>query len=100
MGNPLTLHVRMPLRGDRSSVEYVKCMDPNKTLSWGMTMVNRYLLVALRDQKVEAINANQCTYQTWDAFSGFLTPIVIGLFGRDMLNGFNGVAHALKRYCE
>ena len=97
-GAKVALHVHMPIRGDRISTEIVKCADIDKTLSWGMTMLHPSLLIAQRDQKLIAINENQCTYQTWDAFSGLLTPLVIALFGKDMLNGFNSVAKALEEH--
>ena len=87
-----------PERGDRISREVVKCADIDETLSWGMTMLHPALLIARRDQKLVALNDKQCTYQTWDAFSGLLTPLVIGLFGKDMKNGFDSVAHALEEH--
>jgi hypothetical protein len=96
LGAKVALHVRMPVRGDRISTEVVKCANIDKTLSWGMTMLHPTLLIAQRDQKLTEINDKQCTYQTWDSFSGVLTPLVIGLFGKDMLNGFNSVAYALQ----
>ena len=40
------------------------------------------------------------SYQTWDAFNGLLTPLVVKLFERDIVDGFNACAHALKEYCE
>lgn len=98
LGAPVKLHVRMPIRGDRISTEIVKCAEMDKTLSWGMTMLHPALLIAQRDQKLIAINDRQCTYQTWDAFRGLLTPLVVGLFGKDMENGFNSVAFALQEH--
>ena len=98
LGTTVALHVRMPKRGDRISKEVVKCANIDETLSWGMTMLHPALLIAQRDQKLVAINDRQCTYQTWDAFSGLLTPLVVGLFGEDMKNGFDSVAHALARH--
>jgi hypothetical protein len=98
LGATVALHVHMPIRGDRISHEVVKCVDMDKTLSWGMTMIHPSLLIAQRDQKLTALNEHQCIYQTWDAFSGLLTPIVIALFGKDMSRGFNSVAYALQKH--
>lgn len=99
-GNKVDLHVHMPIRGDRISVETVECIEPAKQIAWGMTMGHTCLLKARRDQLISPINDTQCTYQTWDAFRGLLTPLVVKLFGKDMQNGFNGVADALKARCE
>ena len=98
LGAKVALHVHMPIRGDRVSNEVVKCADIDKTLSWGMTIIHPSLLIAQRDQKLTIINDHQCTYQTWDAFSGILTPLVVGLFGKDMQNGFDSVADALVNH--
>jgi hypothetical protein len=100
IGAPVELHVHMPVRGDRVSTEIVLCKDSNESLSWGMTMLHPIFLKARRDQKLIALDSKRCTYQTWDAFSGCLTPLVVGLFGEDMQNGFNGVARSLKAFCE
>ncbi|MGJ8686075.1 MAG: SRPBCC family protein [Spongiibacteraceae bacterium] len=96
IGAPVELHVKMAIRGDRVSTEYVQSVDIDTTLAWGMTMGAKFLLVARRDQKLEVIDEHHCSYQTWDAFSGLLTPLVVALFGKDMLNGFNSVAYALR----
>lgn len=98
LGANVELHVRMPKRGDLISNEQVKCADPDKTLSWGMTMIHPMLLIAQRDQQLIAINDKQCSYQTWDAFNGFLTPLVVGIYGKDMQAGFNSVAYALQQH--
>ncbi len=96
IGAAVELHVKMPVRGDRVSTEYVQSADIDTSLAWGMTMGAKCLLVARRDQKLEVIDDQRCSYQTWDAFSGLLTPLVVRLFGRDMVNGFNAVAYALQ----
>lgn len=99
-GANVDLYVRMPLRGDRVSTEKVARLEAPTQLAWGMTMINPWLLKAQRDQVLEKLDDNRCSYQTWDAFRGLLTPVVVGLFGKDMKNGFDGVAHALKKRCE
>ncbi|HEY9032494.1 MAG TPA: SRPBCC domain-containing protein [Pseudomonadales bacterium] len=99
-GRPVELHVRMPGKSDTVSVETVLCVDQWEKLSWGLTMLTPLLLQARRDQQLQALSASQCRYQTWDAFSGLLTPIVIALYGNSMQQGFNAVALALKQHCE
>ena len=99
-GRPVELHVRMGKRGDTVSTETVQAIEPGRMLSWGMTMGMAVFLKARRDQQLQRIDDHTCSYQTWDAFSGLLTPIVVALYGRDIQQGFNAVADALKRYCE
>jgi hypothetical protein len=100
VGDPVDLHVRMPIRGDRLQVETVTAVDKPERLAWGMKLGCNVLLKAERTQLLTATGPNSCRYQTWDAFSGLLTPVVTGLFGTDILNGFNGVAYALQQRAE
>ena len=98
-GQSVELHVRLGKR-EQISTETVHCVDLHETLSWGLNLGSRLLLSARRDQKLEVLSPERCSYQTWDAFSGLLTPLVIAVHGKNMLNGFNLMAQALKTYCE
>lgn len=100
VGDPVDLYVRMRKRGERVQREYVRTVEAPTTLSWGMTMGHAVLLTALREQTLERIDAKTCSYQTTDAFSGALTPLVTYLFGEDIEEGFNAVARALKAHAE
>ncbi len=100
VGDPVDLYVRMRKRGERVQREYVRTVEAPTTLSWGMTMGHAVLLTALRKQTLERIDAKTCSYQTTDAFSGALTPLVTYLFGEDIEEGFNAVARALKAHAE
>lgn len=100
VGAPVDLYVRMRKRGERVQREYVRTVRAPTTLSWGMTMGHAVLLTALRKQTLERIDAKTCSYQTTDAFSGALTPLVTYLFGEDIEEGFNAVARALKAHAE
>lgn len=100
IGDPVELYVRMPKRGDRVQREVVREVNKPYTLAWGMNMGFDFLLKARRDQQLEIIDECRCSYQTWDAFSGLITPLVLALFADDMQNGFDGVATALKERAE
>ena len=100
IGAPVDLYVRMRKRGERVQREYVRTVQAPTMLSWGMTMGHAVVLTALREQKLERIDAQSCSYQTSDAFSGALTPLVAYLFGEDIEEGFNAVARALKAHAE
>lgn len=100
IGAPVDLYVRMRKRGERVQREYVRTVQAPTTLSWGMTMGHAVVLTALREQKLERIDAQSCSYQSTDAFRGALTPLVTYLFGEDIEEGFNAVARALKAHAE
>lgn len=100
LGAPVDLYVKMPKRGDRMQTEYVTRLEKPACLAWGMKMGSRLLLQAERQQVLTALSPTSCQYQTWDAFSGLLTPVVTGLFRSDIEGGFNAMAHALKGRAE
>lgn len=100
LGTPVDLHVRFARRGERVQQERVAVLEPPFRLGWGMTMGAPFLLRALREQRLEVIDTHVCRYQTWDSFSGLLTPVVVALFGHDIRAGFNAVAWALKQEVE
>lgn len=100
VGNAIDLHVRMPKRGDRIQTEIVEEIDAPRCLSWGMTLGVSPLLSALREQKLDSLSKDRCSYSTSDRFSGLLSPLVYFLFYDDVYNGFNRVAYALKHKAE
>lgn len=59
-----------------------------------------FLLNALREQPLEKIDEYRRACQTWDSFSGLLTPLVVKLFEQGIQSGFNRVAYALKERAE
>ncbi len=81
VGGPVNIYVKLPRRGKRLQVEYVREVTEPNTLSWGMTMGAEPLLVTLREQHLTPTGESSCTYQTTDAFKGMLTPLVCLLFG-------------------
>ena len=100
VGDPVILYVRMPKGGDQVQREIVQIVDEPHALAWGMKMGFAFILKAQRQQKIEIIDEQRCSFRTWDSFSGLMTPLVIRQFGDDMENGFNAMAQALKVRAE
>ena len=111
--NPFTPHVDTDFRpGSRVELrvilgplklrqqERIQSLEPPRLLAWGMTMGHRVLLVARREQRLEASGPDRCRYVTTDTMSGLLTPLVALLFGRLIRIGFNAMAAALKERAE
>ena len=99
IGSPVMLHVTLG-RLKRRQPERIETVQPPQLLAWGVTMGARFLLVARREQRLEALGAARCRYSTTDATSGLLTPLVALLFGRLIRQGFNNMAAALKSRAE
>lgn len=100
LGHPVDLHVRLPGRGARLQREYVRAVEKPERLAWGMEMLHRHLLSACREQRLESVADGRCRYVSTDAFSGWLTPLVVALFGRSIRDGFNACGLALKQRAE
>lgn len=100
IGDPVDLYVRFKKRGEVLQQEQVRIVQKPERLAWGMKMLAPSILCAQRDQVLTALDDRRCTYQTWDAFSGLLTPLVMALFKSDIEGGFNAMAEALKVRAE
>ncbi len=99
MGSRVDMRVQMgPIR--LKQTEIVCAVEPPRLLAWYTTMGARFLLHAVREQRLEALSEKQCRYITTDAFTGILTPLVAGLAGRTVERGFNSVAQGLKQRAE
>ena len=99
MGSRVDMRVQMgPIR--LKQTEIVCAVEPPRLLAWYTTMGARFLLHAVREQRLEALSESQCRYVTTDAFTGLLTPLVILVAGRAVERGFNNVAQGLKKRAE
>lgn len=99
VGSPVVLHVDMGLFKLKQS-ELIQAVEPPRLLAWGLTMGVRALLFTRREQRLKALSETRCRYDTSDAFSGLLAPLIVLLFGRRIRLGFNNVARALKTRAE
>ncbi len=99
IGSPVDLYVRMgPWR--LKQVERIESIEPPHLIAWSTTMGHRFLISALREQRLEAVGEGRCRYRTTDDFAGFLIPLVMLLFGGFVRRGFNDVARGLKARAE
>ncbi len=104
IGDPVHLHVRLLTfrgMGERlmHRVETVTRNAPH-TLGWDMKMGARFLLYAERVQVLTPIDEHRTHYMTEDCFTGWLRPLVLGLFGRSMQRGFLDCGLGLKEAAE
>ena len=99
IGSRVDLYVRMgPWR--LKQVERIEVVEPPHVIAWGTTMGHRFLISALREQRLEAIGEGRCRYRTSDDFAGLLIPLVMLLFGGFVRRGLNDVARGLKARAE
>lgn len=99
IGDPVHLHVRLVGPRLLHRVETVTRNEPH-TLGWDMKMGARFLLYAERVQVLTPVDGERTHYMTEDCFTGWLRPLVLGLFGRSMQRGFRDCGLGLKKAAE
>ena len=69
-------------------------------LCWGADIGARFLVRADRCQELTATGPGRTHYVCTDRIRGWLTPLVMGLYGGAMQRGFDDCARALKQRAE
>ena len=80
--------------------EYLVACEPELLLSWEQRPVPENKDAARRDQYVQAIDANRCTYFTTDQFLGINADTIMAEHGAWVKKAFDQVAHDLKKRAE
>jgi hypothetical protein len=99
IGDPIHLCVRLVGNFTLNRVETVTRNQPY-TLGWDMKIGSHILLYAERVQVLTPIDEGRTHYMTEDCFTGWLRPVVLGLFGRSMERGFHDCGVGLKKAAE
>lgn len=99
IGAPARLRVRM-WPGHFRITETVCAVDKPRLLAWSRPFGFRRLLFALREQHIEALGENRCSYHNIDDLSGLLAPLVRLTHGAYMRRGFTDTGLALKKHAE
>lgn len=101
IGEPIDLTLPNPDGSPGTFVnrEYVRVVEPPHHLRYD-TGDELQGVFAVRDQWIEALGPERCTYRTTDTFSGEHASLVIDANGDWVKEGFDAVAHALKERAE
>ena len=95
------MKTRHPLTGEVWPVnEYLVAFEPEQLLSWEQRPVPENKDAARRDQYIEAIDANRCTYFTTDQFLGLNADTIMREHGAWVKIAFNQVAVDVKNRSE
>ena len=92
---------RHPETGETWPVnEYLVTCEPELRLAWEQRPVPENKDAARRDQYVQAIDANRCTYFTTDQFLGVNADTIMAEHGAWVKKAFDQVARDLKKRAE
>lgn len=100
VGEEFTFKVNMAQWFQHTQRERIVRIEPPHTLAWSFPYDQNPWLNATRYQVIKPVDGNCTHYQTWETFTGILTPLLkISVF--DMVqNGFEVCASNLKNHCE
>jgi hypothetical protein len=99
VGRPIRMKVVMGLGRLVVQTETVLEVAAPERLSWGLVSLPRWLLHAERVQTLTAVGT-RTRYETVDAISGVLSPLVHLRYGHGIQVGFEAMAGALKDRVE
>jgi len=100
VGEKVDMMVAMTSKRSISQVEWIKAIEPERKMCWGMTLGAPFLLKAERCQILKSVKGSQTRYYTDDTFSGLLVPLIMLTHGKHVQRGFIKVAAALKAKVE
>lgn len=101
IGDPVDLTLPNPDGSPGTFVnrEYIRVVDPPHHLRYD-TGDEMEGIFAVRDQYIQPLGPERCTYRTTDAFSGEHAELVVEANGQWVKKGFDAVAHALRQRAE
>ena len=101
IGTPIVLHLPDPAKPGETftSTEWVAVVDGPRQLQYD-TRDELDGIHAVRNQWIEVLGEDRCSYRTTDEFTGVHAALVFDLQGQWVKDGFDAVAQALKARAE
>ncbi len=98
-GDPIDMRVRLRSR-PQSQRETIFEHVPNEYFCYGLDGGWLKAITSNRCQRLTAIDAQHTLYQSHFELSGWLMPLVRGLFRKNLEDGFRTMADGVKRRAE
>lgn len=99
LGSPVKMQVDLG-SGLQEQVEYITRIEAPAKITWSMENKPGDPVHADRSQVVTALDANSCSYVTYDDFSGEFAATMVEQLGEQVRAGFNLCARNLKDRAE
>lgn len=102
LGEPVVLYIPQGKSGKLSRQEFVlvECKAP-ELIAWRLPKLgHRLLFNAYREQTIEMLTKDVCTYTTSDTFAGLMAGKIHKSQGKWVEKNFGRMAEALKLRCE
>ena len=101
IGEPIELTLPNPDGSPGTFVnrEYIRIVDPPRLLRYD-TAEEIPGIHGVRDQHIEPLGPDRCSYRTTDTFTGRHAESMLAALGPWVKQGFDAVAHALRARAE
>jgi alpha-tubulin suppressor-like RCC1 family protein len=100
IGAPMVMTVKMSAAVTLEQTEYIRVLEAGHKVCWGIETDTPELNSGERCQWLEPLPGGGTHYVSEDLIEGTANPLVTGLFGSDVQNGFDAIALALKQRAE
>lgn len=102
VGEPVHLYIPMGKAGKLMKQSFVlEVFDPPQKLAWRLPkLIHKKVMTAYREQTIESLGPDRCTYTTADTFEGWLAGRVFKSRGDWVRRNFVELAAALKVRAE
>jgi hypothetical protein len=99
-GDPIDLQVRLSDSEPRAQREWILSHTPGREFSYGMKPAPLGALRSRRSHTVTSLGPDRCRYDSHFELAGWLQPLVRGLFGARLEQGFAGMTAGIKSRAE
>jgi len=99
-GDPIDLQVRLFASGPRPQREWILSHTPGREFSYRMKPAPLGALCSRRSHNVTALGPGRCRYESHFELAGWLQPLVRGLLGSKLEQGFAGMTAGIKKRAE
>ena len=102
MGAPVNMKLKSYITPDEvfDNCEFICAFEPEKMISWELPYSDEWPYPARRDQIIESLGPEKCSYFSTDAFLGDNGIHVMRFAGPWVKLAFDDTAHALKARAE
>lgn len=99
VGDPVVMWVHLkPGKKPIIQKEILRDFAEGVKMDWGLNW--GVFLKAYRTQRLTSVSDEETLYYTSDQFQGWLTPVVMALYRKDIQRGFEQTAQGLKSFVE
>ncbi len=95
-GNTIEVRMKVPGKPERTFKPTIVKLEPNNELRWLGHMWWKGVFDGEHVFKLKELSSDQTKFTQIEIFSGFLTPIILSSYQRNIMDGFRSMNRALR----